>query len=363
MFDHRIKNREQLAHTSDQSDFENFALGPQTFIEVPNHGVASGGDQRSHVESTAHRGSATPNGAPTFKRAAVAIERREAGQSGDLFAIEFSELGQLSEQGMASDWTDTGDTEEQIFVLFPDRAMLDASVKVFVGALQFLFQPAKVSVDAFSHSLGGRSQPVSLGPDHLDDLSSASGERSELQGHRVRQGTQRRAHRFSEASQHIGIDTVGLGQLSGGFSEVPDLARVDNDDRQLGTSQSMGHWAFQPTCGLQHDQCGLDFSQPFDQILDAGLVVSDRFSLARRTYSDIESRFGHIDTDKNRSDFQNSILLNFSFLQLSSTLRKMRAWLALATVRAFREPGRDDPCSPTVSCDLGVNDLSRPVSC
>jgi hypothetical protein len=43
-------------------------------------------------------------------------------------------------------------------------------------------------------------------------------------------------------------------------------------------------------------------------------------------------------------------------------LRKMRAWLAQATVRAFGKPERDDPCSPTVSCDLGVDDLSRPVS-
>ena len=75
MFDHRIENCEQLVHASDQGDFERFALSSQTFVEVPNHGVASSGDQGRHVQSTAHRGSAAPDGAPTFERAAVAIER------------------------------------------------------------------------------------------------------------------------------------------------------------------------------------------------------------------------------------------------------------------------------------------------
>ena len=74
MFDHRIKNCEQFAHAGDQGDFEQFALGRQTLVEVPNHGIASGSDQGGHVQSTAHRGSAAQDGAPTFERAAVAVE-------------------------------------------------------------------------------------------------------------------------------------------------------------------------------------------------------------------------------------------------------------------------------------------------
>jgi hypothetical protein len=105
-----------------------------------------------------------------------------------------------------------------------------------------------------------------------------------------------------------------------------------------------------------------DFTQPFDQGLDSGLVVRNRFSLARGTYSDVELGFGDIDTDKDRSNFQSFVLLDFYLLQLSSTLRKMRAWIAQATVRAFREAGRDDPCSSTVSYDQGTNGLSHPVS-
>jgi hypothetical protein len=50
-------------------------------------------------------------------------------------------------------------------------------------------------------------------------------------------------------------------------------------------------------------------------------------------------------------------------LQHNSTLRKMRAWLALATVRAFWELRWDGPCYITVSNDRGAYGLSHPVSC
>jgi hypothetical protein len=75
----------------------------------------------------------------------------------------------------------------------------------------------------------------------------------------------------------------------------------------------------------------LDFSQPFDQGIDTSLVIGNRFLPARGTDSNIELRFGHIDTDKDKANFQKLILLDFNLLHLSSTLRMMRAWLAPLT--------------------------------
>ena len=311
MFDHRIKNREQLAHASNQRDFENFALCRQTIVEVPNHRVTPGGDQGSHVQSTAHRGSAAPDGAPTFERAAVAVERGDANQRGDLFAIKGSELREFGEQGSAGDRTNAGRSAQQLLVLFPDRALLDGSVEILVGAMEFLFQPADVSVDALCDGLGGHRNPVVLGTDHLEDLSAARGEGSEFQSDRVGQGAQLWTNRLGEMSQDSGINAVGLGQFSGGFSEVSDLARIDHDHRQFGTHQSLGDLAFIAAGGFQHDRCGLNLSQPFDQGLDAELVVSKRFFLACGADRDIELCFGHIDTDKDKGNFQNAILLNF----------------------------------------------------
>src|SRR4029077_8854538 len=93
-------------------------------------------------------------------------------------------------------------------------------------------------------------------------------------------------------------------------------------------------------------------------------IVSNRLPLTRGTHRHIESFFGDVDTDKDRANFQNSILLDdFTFLQHGSTLPMMRAWITQATVRALGEAERDDPCLDAVSKDLGSNDLSRPVSC
>jgi hypothetical protein len=71
--------------------------------------------------------------------------------------------------------------------------------------------------------------------------------------------------------------------------------------------------------------------------------------------------FGHIDTNKDKAILQSEILLDdFDLLQPNSTLQKMRAWIALATVRAFGEQERDDLCYITVSKDPGATGLSRP---
>ena len=93
MFDHRIKNCEQLAHASDQGDFEQFALGDQPIVEVPNHGIASSGNQGSHVQRTAHWGSAAPDGAPTLERATVAVEGGDTDERGNLLAISVPSSG------------------------------------------------------------------------------------------------------------------------------------------------------------------------------------------------------------------------------------------------------------------------------
>ena len=146
-----------------------------------------------------------------------------------------------------------------------------------------------------------------------------------------------------------------------GFGEVSDLAWVDPDHRDLGARQSAQDLSFQAAGGFQHNQGGLDLRQSSDQRLDAGFVIGHRQGLSRGTHRDIELSFGDIDADKDKGIFQKTILLDdFNLLQPNSTLQKMRAWIAQATVRAFGEQGRNDLCYKTVSNDRGANGLSHP---
>lgn len=363
MLDHRIENSEELAHASDQSNFEQFALSSQPFVEVSNHRIACGGDQGRHIQRAAHGRSTTPDGTAAFERTTVSIERCDTSERSNLFTIESAEFRQFGEQGAARDWADSWDSAHAVFTVFPDRVVRDGSVEFLIDSLQCLFEDANVLIDAFCDGQGSHLKPIDLGADGFDEISSACGQAAQLQGDGVRQGAQGWTNDLSEVRQHASIEGVGLSQLAGGLSEVSNLSWVDHDGRQFGAYQRAHGEPFIATGGFEHDQGGLELSQPFDQGLDADFIIGKRLFLAGGANRDIELSLGHVDTDEDLGTFQNVILLDdLTTLQHNSTLRKMRAWLALATVRAFWEPGRDGPCYITVSTDRGAYGLSHPVS-
>ena len=235
MFDHRIENRQQFAHASDQGDLRGLAFLAQPFVEIADNRVSSASHQSRHVEHSPYGGAATPDPSPASESPTVAIERCYAHQRCDLFAVESSEFRQLSEKGTTDHWADTRDATQEILVFLPDRALTDALVEIFVGPVQLCFQPTDVSLDPFSDRFRSGAQSIFLRHHHLDELSSTGNERSQFQADLIGQGTQGRTYDFGEVGQHLGVDTGGLGQLSEGFSEVSDLPWIDHDDGELST--------------------------------------------------------------------------------------------------------------------------------
>jgi len=227
MFDHRVQNREQFAHTSDQGDLRSFTRIAQPFVESSDHRVTSAGDQGGHVEYRSNSSPTAPDATTASESAAVTIERRDTDQSSNLFTVEVPKFRQFGNQTATNDRTDAGHTPEKIFVLTPDRALSDGLVEVFVSPNRLCFQPADMSVDSLSHILGSSTEPVSFGHNHLSKLAPAGNQRSQFQSHLVRQGAHSRAHSLTEAGQNHGIDGIGLSQLPGRFGEVSNLPRID----------------------------------------------------------------------------------------------------------------------------------------
>src|SRR5512144_230583 len=145
MFDHSVENGQQFAHASDQGDLGCFTRVTQSFVEDPHDRIMSARDQGCHVEDCPYAGSAAPDSSTTSQGTTIPIERCYADQRCNLFTVELSKFWQLGQKGTTNHRTDTGDTPEQVFVLLPDRALTDALVQIFVGSLQFCFQPADVS--------------------------------------------------------------------------------------------------------------------------------------------------------------------------------------------------------------------------
>jgi len=103
MFYHRIENRQQFSHASDECDLWSFAGIAQSAVKRLNHRITSAGDQGAHVKSRADGGSPTPDRAPASQCATVAIEGCYAHQRGDLLTVESSQFGELCKQRSAND--------------------------------------------------------------------------------------------------------------------------------------------------------------------------------------------------------------------------------------------------------------------
>ena len=60
--DHRIKNRQQLAHRGHEGDLRRFAGGAQVLIELPDDRVPARRHQSRHVQDCADGGPPAPDG-------------------------------------------------------------------------------------------------------------------------------------------------------------------------------------------------------------------------------------------------------------------------------------------------------------
>ena len=74
MFQHRIQDRQQLAHARGQGNFGRLPRGAQPLVEGFEHRIMTHGDQGAHIQHAAHQGATTPHGALAPQGPAVPVE-------------------------------------------------------------------------------------------------------------------------------------------------------------------------------------------------------------------------------------------------------------------------------------------------
>jgi hypothetical protein len=75
MFEHGVKDGEQLAHRRSPGDLARFTRGKQAIIEGGDDRVFVSRDHGRHIERGAHTGASAPDGPPSAHHSAVAVER------------------------------------------------------------------------------------------------------------------------------------------------------------------------------------------------------------------------------------------------------------------------------------------------
>lgn len=77
----------------------------------------------------------------------------------------------------------------------------------------------------------GARQAILFSGEHLNELLSARHQGRQDLGLFIGDRPWFRPDRFGESGQHLRINGIGLGQLTGRFSKVSDLAWIDDDNR------------------------------------------------------------------------------------------------------------------------------------
>src|SRR5712692_8629527 len=284
MADHRVEDREQLPHAGGERDLGRFARCPQPPEERANDRIRARGGEGAHIQHGPHRRAPAPDEAFPAPLAAVAVERCDADEGRNLAAREPPEFGQLGEQGQGHHPADPRHAPQQVILRLPHRAGLDRGAELAVDIVEPALQPADVPGDVPPDGAAGELEAVRLGRQHLDELAPPREQGVEQLGGFARQEPGLGPHPLGKARQGPGVDRVGLRKLAERLREVPDVARIDHDDRQPHAGACGRHRQLVASGGLKDDQRRGQGRETADQLLNAGGIVCDDPGLAARLH-------------------------------------------------------------------------------
>jgi hypothetical protein len=282
-----------------EGDLRRVAGGAETLVEREEDWIVTGCGERGPVQGAPHRAAAAANHPAAPQGATVPVEGRDPDQGGNLPAAELPQFGEFGDERGGRNRTHAGHGAEQVLRLSTHRAGADGVVQIRLEVAQRALQPGDVGVDAaLQPAIPGQAPPIGLGPEHLDQLTAAGDELAEALGVFARQRADDRAHGLGKASDDLDVQGVSLGEHPGGAGEIPDLAGVDDGDRQTGAGQGGRHGGLVAPRGFEDDQRGPQRLQPRPELGQPGLIVGDHEGLSGGANVDIEVVLGDIETDE-----------------------------------------------------------------
>src|SRR4051812_3543841 len=233
MFDHRVQDREELAHHGDQRHFGWFAPIAKPAIEARQRRVPPTRNQRRHVERGTRATPASKDDALPALRATVAIKGGDADQRGDGPSIQGPEFGDVREQRPRGDRANAWHRLQQVIVDPPDVAALDTAVDLIIDVRDPALEPADV-IPQITRNRARRDvrQALLLRPDHLEQLASPGDQGRERRRGRVGQRADWGLDSGGKQGQDAGVDRIGFRRLSNRYGKRAHLARIDHDDGQ-----------------------------------------------------------------------------------------------------------------------------------
>src|SRR5579871_1932019 len=324
-----VEDGQKLSSDRDEGNHLWLARRHQAIEEGLQDWVVLLGDHRAHEEDGAHWSAPATDKAVAPPLAGLASEGGKARQSGDLFAAELPELGQLGDQCASDGRADARHRGEQVFLVAPGWRAPYRIIDVGVDASQLLLQCLEEPIDAF---LEARDRDTLLalafGTDHLDDLPPPRNKVGQQSRRLVRERTRLWLGRLRKMRDDSRINWIGLCALADCLGKGANLGRIDDDDWKLSRSQSCRRNRLEAAGCLQSNNSRRNGFKPLDQLLKPRRITLHHKELTTGTNCDVEPVFRNVDT-------------NDDVLHVDPSLpNRASRFAAPATVRVQRNRGR-----------------------
>ena len=151
LFDEDVGEDDELPHDRGNGDFGFFASVPEALVVVAELRVEPGRGEGGETEAGSHEGASAPDVALAGLVAAVARQRRKAGEETGGFCRASAQLRQADDESDGRDGTDAGDGEHDIVTALERGIGADAAFDLGVQALdvrgQNLQPPAEFGLE------------------------------------------------------------------------------------------------------------------------------------------------------------------------------------------------------------------------
>jgi hypothetical protein len=257
-FEHGVEDDKEFSHDGGDRFFERCAGVAEALVErLERWGVANGAEG-NHVEGSADVRAPSPDGSLSFEFSAVVVKRCQAGEGGDLFAVELAKFGEVGEQRHRGDVSDAWRGFQDVRFLLPVGVLVDEAKQFLFEGIDFLVQDREDGLNAaFGHLRGHLLQAIGFHRSQLDDLSATFDRLLQLGLRGGRFFEAAGADNLTELGKHGGVNRVGFGKHSQAFGEVADLARIGHCDAMAALEQFRDDQAFVTAGTFQSNQASV----------------------------------------------------------------------------------------------------------
>jgi hypothetical protein len=304
MLEHGVEDGKELAHASYQGHLLRLTQGQKAMVEGLKNRIMAHAHQSGHVKGGPNMRTTTTDRTLAPMGATVTVERGHTNKLSHLLAAQGAQFRQVGDEGEGQGIADARDASEQVLLLLPEGARAEEFFQISLHKSNLLREPVDMTLDVLAHPFGSPAHTILLHGAHLDELTASRYQGREGLRVFIREGTGFQGYPLGKEGQDVGVNSIGLGELSCSLGEVPDLPWIYHPDNEAGLGQGSHQKGLKASCRFHQDELGSNGEKPVYKEREAGFIMRGLPALPGGQHSDVQGVLGDVDTHEgwNRHD-------------------------------------------------------------